>query len=217
MFTGGDSEAALTRGPELGRGLGLFPYGLTDSHFFSRGRLGRLVAALAPGAGRYGLGVADNRGVEVELRRGALTALGDHAALLVDGSELRRAPGPGSVAYLGARVTLLSDGDEVELGRGAVRPAVGRLRSARRVPCPATAPPAWGPDVVLERLATLARCGGAVAAASPAAGVRLRADEQTRFAFPADGRLRTAARVIVDIVVTSGVASVGDSVVQRPP
>lgn len=111
MFTGGDSETALVRGPELGRGLGLFPYGLTESHFFSRGRLGRLVAALAQGAGRYGLGVADNRGVEVELGRGRLTALGDRAALLVDGTGLRCERGTGVTTCRGARITLLSDGD----------------------------------------------------------------------------------------------------------
>jgi len=202
MFTGGDSETALAAaaaacGPPLGRGMGLFPYGLIDSHFFSRGRLGRLIAALAAGIGRYGLGVADNRGVEVDLRHGRLIALGDRAALLVDAGGLRRA----GRSLEGARITLLSDGDELDLRTGAVRPAGGRvLETARRAALPAdTLPSAWDRDVLLERLESLAQSGRAAAAASPAFIVRLSADEKTGFVFGADGRLSTAVGVIVDI------------------
>lgn len=81
MFTGGGSESALAdlpatdgepegdtanatppkSGVRLGKGLGLIPEVIMDSHFLERGRFGRMAAALEVSNRRFGVGVNENR------------------------------------------------------------------------------------------------------------------------------------------------------------
>ncbi|MEX2218309.1 MAG: C25 family cysteine peptidase [Phycisphaerales bacterium] len=124
MFTGGGSESALAdapandgegpaqgrRGVQLGRGLGLVREIILDSHFISRGRTGRMVAALEKSGKRVGIGVADNRAVHCDGR--TFRAIGDTAALVVDICDLKRE----GLGRTGVRLSLLSDGDRCILG-----------------------------------------------------------------------------------------------------
>ena len=134
MFLGGGSESALSgelatdgedgdpgaregdreppKGVRLGPGLGLVSDVIIDTHFFPRGRIGRLIAAVDQQKGKVGIGIDEDRAVRFG---GGGTAIGTHSALLVSGPITRE-----GLSRLGARVTLLSDGD-----RAALAPVVG--------------------------------------------------------------------------------------------
>jgi cyanophycinase len=91
MLLGGDSTAALgADGPRVGPGMGLQPWLLTDSHFFERHRLGRLVAALEATGQRLGLGVGEDGCVELDLATARLRGIGPSESLLVDVGALQR-------------------------------------------------------------------------------------------------------------------------------
>lgn len=136
MFTGGGSETALggaaakeggaeekegepapkdaaVGGPRIGRGLGLIPDVIMDSHFAQRGRIGRMVAALEKSGVRYGVGVNENRAVE--FAGSVFRAIGDEAAIVVDVKDLKRE----GLSRTGIRVHLLSDGAEFSTMPGA--------------------------------------------------------------------------------------------------
>jgi hypothetical protein len=87
-----DADAAKkpTMGPQIGKGMGFFPWGITDSHFFERHRFGRLVAALEASGTRLGIGVGEDACVEVDLKTGELIGISVADALLVDVRGLTR-------------------------------------------------------------------------------------------------------------------------------
>ncbi|WP_297976226.1 cyanophycinase, partial [uncultured Amaricoccus sp.] len=75
MILGGTSIEAVVHGvtddPEtqgllLGAGLGFFAHGMVDQHFIKRGRLGRLVVAMARAGVRRGFGIDENTALLVE-------------------------------------------------------------------------------------------------------------------------------------------------------
>lgn len=145
MFHGGSSEAALgvigqpptddgddetarvVVGPRFGLGMALEPWVLTDSHFFERNRIGRLIAALhkaqLDGGSPLGLGIGENAAVKFELAMSRATAIGGGASLLVDAREVRRDGG----SLRGARVRVILDGDQIDfvLGAALVTPSAG--------------------------------------------------------------------------------------------
>lgn len=185
MFTGGGSESALAglpatdgeqpndgdhtdaqpRGVRLGQGLGMVEGVILDSHFLSRGRLGRMIAALEASDLRFGVGVADNRAVSI--RGNLYRAIGDAAALVVDVGQLQR----DGLSRLNVRLALLSNGDgfvpvthpsasnpltgSEHFGqRGEPAPRIEAAAAlARDLPAQ---PDAWGRDVVLNMLRRLA-------------------------------------------------------------
>lgn len=77
-------------GPRIGKGMGLIPWVITDSHFFERDRFGRLVAALETSGKRLGLGIGEDACVEVDLATGMLTGVSVADSLLVDAGGLTR-------------------------------------------------------------------------------------------------------------------------------
>lgn len=105
--TGAEAKGAAKPvvGPRLGPGLGLVRNVLLDTHFFSRGRLGRLVAAVEKHPSKVGIGLADNRAVLIAGSN--FTAMGDAACLVVNGRAARRE----GLDRLNVRVTLLNDHD----------------------------------------------------------------------------------------------------------
>ncbi|MBL9076904.1 MAG: cyanophycinase [Planctomycetes bacterium] len=91
MLLGGDSTAALgPEGPRVGPGMGFVTDLVTDSHFFERDRLGRLVAALEQSDTRLGIGVGEDACVEIDLGTGLLRGIGPRDSLLVDVGGLVR-------------------------------------------------------------------------------------------------------------------------------
>ena len=138
MIIGGTSIESVLHGvtedPEnpglmMGAGLGFFPFGLVDQHFIKRGRLGRLVVALAESGIRRGFGIDENTALLVE--DGAARVCGEYGVMVVD-------IGPASVDRIGRsvrgfRLSYLDDGDGIELGgRFKARPGAGKRRVRRR-------------------------------------------------------------------------------------
>ncbi|HET9070236.1 MAG TPA: cyanophycinase [Amaricoccus sp.] len=137
MILGGTSIESvvhgLTRDPEkpgllLGDGLGFFPHGLVDQHFIKRGRLGRLVAALAAAGVRRGFGVDENTALLVEGE--AARVCGEYGVMLVD-------IGPARIdrdarSFVGCRLSYLDDGDMLELPRCRPVPGPGKRRVRKR-------------------------------------------------------------------------------------
>ena len=197
MITGGRSEQALLTGVGGGgvrveAGMGLFPYALIDQHFFERGRLGRLIAALEHTGGRFGLGIDQGAAVQVTLGDPpTLTAIGTNAALLVDMAQATR---DDYGHRTGIRLSLLGDGDRWDPAAGQAAPRPGRIAGHRvvthRAPTARAEPgEAWAPGAVAQAIHALAR--------DPQTPQQLRsraftlvftADGQTRFAYQPDNR-----------------------------
>lgn len=119
MLLGGDSAAALRDGARVGPGMAFVDCVLTDSHFFERDRLGRLVAA-AMGGSVVGLGVGEDAAVEIDLATGVATGLTTAQTLLVDARRARRDGG----RWTGLRARLLGRGERWSLRDGAGDAAV---------------------------------------------------------------------------------------------
>ncbi len=121
MLEGGRSAAALgiaeegagaeRLGPRVGSGMAFLPWGLTDSHFFERDRVGRLVAALVVGNERFGLGIGEDAAVEVDLASGEVRGVSVSESLLVDAAHARRDGG----SWVGLRARMLRHGDRASL------------------------------------------------------------------------------------------------------
>lgn len=75
---------AVTLGPQLGPGMHFVPWLVTDSHFFERDRIGRLVAGLEASQRRLGLGVGEDGCVEIDLATGVVSGIAVSESLLVD-------------------------------------------------------------------------------------------------------------------------------------
>jgi cyanophycinase len=117
MLLGGSSALALgiapppgdgeppQLGPRVGPGMGFLAGVLTDSHFFERDRIGRLVAALVQGPDRFGLGVGEDAALLIDPI--ARTALGLTVAesLWVDATFARR----DGKRWLGLRAKLIGE------------------------------------------------------------------------------------------------------------
>ncbi len=191
------AKPAPKKGVPIGEGLGIVAP-IIDTHFFQRGRVGRLVAALEKSGVPFGIGIGENRAVSIT-NGGMCVAVGDCAALLVDGRELKRE----GLSRTNARVSLLSDGDKWDwptkglpeasapvtvksprtLAAGAV------LIAAPTVAVDAPAPEAWGKNVALDMLKRLAADPKTPQRAKSKAGtfeLVITADDRTRFGWTAD-------------------------------
>jgi len=132
MIVGGTSIESVLHGltddPEapglmMGAGLGFFPFGLVDQHFIKRGRLGRLVVAMAETGVRRGFGIDENTALLVE--NGAGRVCGEYGVMVVDmgRAEVDRQ----GRSFRGFRLSYLDDGDGIELG-GRFRPLPGAAK-----------------------------------------------------------------------------------------
>lgn len=110
-------------GVQIGPGMRILPWAITDSHFFERDRVGRLVAALEVSGRRLGLAVGEDGCIEVDLATSEVRGIGVSESLLVDVTHLKRDGSKRS--HLLARV--IAQGDRVKLAdRLASRPPVPR-------------------------------------------------------------------------------------------
>lgn len=194
------AKPAPKKGVQIGPGLGIVGP-MIDTHFFPRGRVGRLVAALEVSKKPFGLGIDENRAVSIT--GGSMcVALGDCAALLVDTRQLKRE----GLSRTGSRVSLLSDGDrwdwptqgEKEQGVRSVRTLTPGPVAIAAPPLAAGSPPpqAWGKNVVLDMLKRLAADPhSAQSAESDNFRLMISADPDTRFGWSPD---KPAALTIVN-------------------
>jgi cyanophycinase len=248
MFLGGGSESALAgtpatdgerddptpapstpapapdsppQGLRIGPGLGLVGGVITDSHFFARGRIGRLVAAV-DATRLVGVGIDEDRAVRAAGDR--WTAIGHHAALIVSGPITRD-----GLSRRGARATLLSHADWVRVGTqrdpadGAAivlefstpgtsvrvvefdRPAIAAFADAHDAALRERdryEPDAWGRDVALQMIRRLAADPATPQrASSKAFDLVLSADARSEFLWDGKDPLSLRAHnIIVDIV-----------------
>lgn len=122
MLISGDGDKSHKVGDVLGMapGLGLIQDVVVDQHFAERGRLGRLLAAVAQNPRQLGLGLDENTAVVVEGRR--LRVIGKGAVHVLDGSESTYSNlGEGeqdrekTMAVFDVKLHLLSEGNEFDL------------------------------------------------------------------------------------------------------
>ncbi|MCL6595561.1 MAG: cyanophycinase [Firmicutes bacterium] len=98
MIVGGRSDASPRREVvRMSPGLGLLPELVIDQHFAQRGRLSRLLAALAQNPGLLGVGVDED------------------TAFVVDGDGVLRVVGSATVTVLDGRGVRLSTASEADL------------------------------------------------------------------------------------------------------
>lgn len=98
-------------GPRLGAGMSFLPWAITDSHFFERDRIGRLVAALEECKQRLGLAVGEDGCVEVDLATGVATGVGVSESLLVDTICMKR----DGLRRTNVLARILAQGDRISL------------------------------------------------------------------------------------------------------
>jgi cyanophycinase len=122
MLISGDGEKSHKVGEVLGMapGLGLIQDVVVDQHFAERGRLGRLLAAVAQNPRQLGLGIDENTAVVVEGER--LRVIGQGAVHVLDGSQSTYSNlGEGeedrekTMAVFDVKLHLLSEGNEFDL------------------------------------------------------------------------------------------------------
>jgi cyanophycinase len=67
-------------------GLGLFENAIVDQHFAERGRMGRLLGAVAQNPRMLGIGIDENTAIVVERKR--MRVIGAGAVYVADGSSV---------------------------------------------------------------------------------------------------------------------------------
>ncbi|MEM9706562.1 MAG: cyanophycinase, partial [Pseudomonadota bacterium] len=138
MLLGGTSLEAMVHGvtqdPDapgilLGDGLAFFTSALVDQHFIKRGRLGRLVVAMAATGHRRGFGVDENTALFV--KDGVGRVVGEYGVFLVDlaKSQLSDANAfPKHSGFENFKLSYLDHGDSIDLHTYQAKPAATKRR-----------------------------------------------------------------------------------------
>jgi cyanophycinase len=89
MMVGGDGNGShrLGIGLRMAPGFGFFSGAIVDQHFAERGRMGRLLGAVAQNPRILGIGIDENTAILVKGQR-TFTVLGDGAVYVLDGSTV---------------------------------------------------------------------------------------------------------------------------------
>jgi cyanophycinase len=140
LVSGNGSESARVGGSlRMAPGLGLLPGVIVDQHFAERGRIGRLVAAVAQNPRILGVGIDENTAVVVT-PDASFDVVGDGAVYVVDGEDLvytnlAEEEQERALSVFGVRLHILSMGDAFDLveRRPANRPAE---EMEREIPAP---------------------------------------------------------------------------------
>lgn len=121
MIVTGDAEEAPTKNTvHMAPGMGLWLGAVIDQHFSQRGRIGRLLSALAQNPGILGVGLDEDTAIEVHLDRHRLTVLGSRTVTLLDGSQVHHTNASESrsdrpLAITGVRLHVLPQGYDYDL------------------------------------------------------------------------------------------------------
>ena len=89
MMVGGDGHGShrIGVGLRMAPGFGFFKGAIVDQHFAERGRMGRLVGAVAQNPRILGIGIDENTAILVKGSR-TFTVIGDGAVYVLDGSTV---------------------------------------------------------------------------------------------------------------------------------
>lgn len=151
-------KGALRDGQETDRGLGFVgPDVFVDQHFLRRGRIARLLPAMAAYGASIGLGVDEDTAAIVQ--GDVVEVVGARGVLVVDFAEAR-VSGPPFELH-GARLSYLEAGDRYDLRRREVLPSPAKRDGRRLEPAAAGFAPYFGdapflPDVTAEGALTTA-------------------------------------------------------------
>lgn len=135
MLVGGASSESHRIGDlRMAPGLGLIRNAIIDQHFAERGRIGRLLGAVAHNPRILGIGIDEDTAILVEGRR--FSVLGSGAVYVVDAEEVTQsniAEGKSSCALSlhDVRLHVLAAGDSFDLDR---RAPLGPDRTEARAP-----------------------------------------------------------------------------------
>lgn len=121
MIVMGDAEEAPTKNTvHMAPGMGLWIGAVIDQHFSQRGRIGRLLSALAQNPGILGVGLDEDTAIEVRPAHHSLTVWGSRTVTLLDGSRVQdtnasesRADRP--LAITGVQLHVLPQGYDFDL------------------------------------------------------------------------------------------------------
>ncbi|OYQ31678.1 cyanophycinase [Niveispirillum lacus] len=139
-------DAGPIAGRTLGPGLGFIgPDWFVDQHFLARGRFARTLVAMDAAGYTRGLGVDENTAIIIRKRQEA-EVVGASGVVLLDTRTATRRPG-WPFAQTGTVVSLLRDGDRLDLVSGTVTP--GPTRAAAPI---APSSPGFAPDPELPSI-----------------------------------------------------------------
>jgi cyanophycinase len=133
MILGGTSFEAIAHGVTtdpteagiiLGPGMGFFEHGLIDQHFIKRGRLARLVVAMAHGGEKYGFGIDENTALVVEGASARVS--GEYGVFFIDLTKAKL--DPTNHIFDAIRLSYLDDGDSIDLRTLKIKPGEAKRR-----------------------------------------------------------------------------------------
>jgi cyanophycinase len=137
LVTGGDEQSHTVGGSvKMAPGLGLIGGVIIDQHFMERGRVGRLLGAVAQNPKNLGVGIDEQTAIVVE-RGNSFYVLGSGAVYVIDGSEVTYSNiGDEAInktlSIYDVRLHMLSQGDRFDLIKR--RPAQLKGRAAEKLP-----------------------------------------------------------------------------------
>ena len=135
MLVGGASSESHRIGDlRMAPGLGLIRDAIIDQHFAQRGRIGRLLGAVAHNPRILGVGIDEDTAILVEGDR--FSVLGSGAVYVVDGedvtqSNIAEARSASALSLHDVRLHVLAAGDSFDLGQ---RAPLGLNRAETRAP-----------------------------------------------------------------------------------
>jgi cyanophycinase len=130
MILGGAGSDVSATAVETGPGLGLVPHALIDMHFAERGRLPRLLSAVARDPEHLGIGLDENTGVLIE--DDGFEVIGTGIATVVDAGNAAVVPAASDcdpITLFGVRLHLLPAGCLFDFGSRT--PAIGPAHNRR--------------------------------------------------------------------------------------
>ncbi|WP_333608568.1 cyanophycinase [Arsukibacterium sp.] len=108
-------------------GLGLFPWGVLDTHFSERGRQGRLIRLLHDSQTRFGFGVDEATALLVGFSRNSddpevrMSVIGESGVYVVDMQNATSSGEGAALLLTNVQTHYLTRGDEMELRAGQLR------------------------------------------------------------------------------------------------
>jgi cyanophycinase len=137
LVTGGDEESHVIGGSvRMAPGLGLIGGVIIDQHFMERGRVGRLIGAVAQNPKNLGIGIDEETAIVVE-RGNGFYVLGSGAVYVLDASEvsysnIAEEDLKKTLSIYNMKMHMLSQGDRFDLLNRAPRQMKGR--AAEKLP-----------------------------------------------------------------------------------
>ncbi len=130
LVVGGDEESHVIGGSaRMAPGLGLISGVIIDQHFMERGRVGRLLGAVAQNPKNLGIGIDEETAIVVE-RDNEFYVLGSGAVYVIDGSDvtysnIAEADLKKTLSIYDVKIHMLSEGDRFDLINRAPRQMKG--------------------------------------------------------------------------------------------